>query len=257
MQLRDLQNQFSTELLNKQPTPIQDVIEQRGFQAAQRLNIYRNNINATLIESLQNIYPVSCTLVGEDFFRSMAHSYVGANTPETGDLREYGEHLAAYMQSMPALEKLPYMPDIARIDWACHVSFHAQSLPVLTVNKLGEFSPDSYEQLKFKLHPAIIPINSKFPIFDIWEFAVLNDPASVVPNLDANGQSILVYRKDNAVKVAHIDLELFTMIDLILKEQTLGTIIASILDLKPDYNLQSGLHRLFSFDAICSISINH
>lgn len=257
MQLRDLQEQFKAEVLDKQPTPLQDAIEQRGFRPAQRINIYRNNINTTLIEALQSIYPVSRAMVGEEFFKSMARAYVQQHNPETADLKDYGGHLPAFMQSMPALENLSYMPDVARIDWACHVSLHAESAPALGVSELGEFSPDSQEHLILHLHPAVIQVRSSFPIFDIWEFANLNDPDAAAPDLGENGQSVLIYRKRNTVKVAHISVEMTAMIDLISKKQTLGTVIASILEIKPDYNLQIGLHQLFSFDAVCSITVKH
>lgn len=257
MQLRELQEQFTAEVLDKQPGPVQGVIEPRGFLPEQRLKIYRNNIYSTLIESLQSIYPVSCTMVGEEFFRSMARAYIRTHIPETGDLRDYGETLPAFMESMPELENFPYMPDVAKIDWACHVSFHADSAPALTVSKLNEFSPDTHEHLILHLHPAVSPINSNFPIFDIWEFGTANDPDCAAPDLNAHGQSVLVYRKNNAVKVANVDSELFTMVDLASKEHTLGKIIATILEMKPDYNLKSGLYQLFSFDTVRSITVRH
>ncbi len=256
MLLRDLQSQFSRALLDRQPALMRDVIVARGFDTTQRLNVYRNNINATLCEALEDIYPSSYALVGEEFFKFAARAYVRTHAPHTGDLRDYGEHLPALLQSMPETQSVPYLPDIARIDWACHIVFHAERAASVKISALNDYSADDYAQLLLNIHPAIRPVGSDFPIFDIWDFASSADPENAAPpSTAAGGQSVLAVRRNGAVMVVKIETELCQMIALALSGKTLGSIIPSISEFNPEYNLQVGLNRLFSLGAVSSITL--
>lgn len=257
MQLRDLQKEFKTELLRGQTTGVQPLIEARNFHATQRLNVYRNNIETTLIETLASIYPVSCLMVGEAFFNHMALAYVRSQYSDSGDLRHYGAELPTFMQSMSELRDLGYLPDIAKIDWACHSSFHAASIPAVEIDRLGEYSEQEYENLQFTLHPAVSAIQSDYPIFDIWDFATAPTPNESVPAIHSDGQQVLVYRVENTVKVAQIGQAFYRLFDLIAQQLTLGTVFPSLLATIPEYNLEKELNRLFSFGAVSLITIKH
>ncbi len=255
MQLRELQSQLSAEILCGENTSIQSLVEQRGFKATQRINVYRNNIFATLTETLSNIFPVCCAMVGEEFFKSMARIYIRSHTPESGNLHDFGEHLPSFVESMPELTSYPYLSSLAEIDWACHQAFHSASATALDISSLGDFSPDNYEDLQFEFHPAIHTIKSKFPIFDIWEFATSNGRTDTIPNINSEGQQVLIHRQKSGVKVVNIENDLFQMIHYLREHETLGATITSILDLNPEYNLKEGLNRLFSFGAVSTITV--
>ncbi len=255
MQLRELQSQLCSEILCGENTSVQTLVEQRGFQATQRINVYRNNIFATLTETLSNIFPVSCAMVGEEFFKSMARIYIRSHTTDSGNLHDFGEHLPSFIESMPELRNYPYLSALAEIDWACHRAFHSASATALDISSLGDFSPDSYEDLQFEFHPSIHTIKSKFPIFDIWNFATSNGHADTTPDLNSEGQQVLIHRQKSGVKVVNIEDDLFQMINLLRKHKTLAETFTSILKLNPDYNLKEGLNRLFSFGAVSTITI--
>ena len=255
MQLCELQSQFSAEILCEENTSVQTLIEQRGFQSTQRVNIYRNNIFSTLTETLSNIFPVTCAMVGEEFFKSMARIYIRSHTPDSGNLHDFGEHLPSFIESMPELSNYPYLSALAEIDWSCHLAFHSASATALDISSLGDFSPENYEDLQFEIHPALHTIKSNFPIFDIWNFATSNGHADTIPDINSKGQQVLIYRPESSVKVVNIEDGLFQMINFLRSHKTLGATFTSILDLNPEYNLKEGLNRLFSFGAVSTITV--
>ena len=255
MQLRELQSHFSAEILCGENTSVQTLVEQRGFEATRRINVYRNNIFATLAETLSNIFPVSCAMVGEEFFKSMARIYIRSHTPDSGNLHDFGEHLPSFIESMPELSNYPYLSALAEIDWACHRAFHSTSVNSLDISSLADFSPDNYEDLQFEFHPAIHTIKSKYPIFDIWNFATSNGHADTTPDLNSEGQQVLIHRPKSGVKVVNIEDGLFQMINFLREPKTLGATITSILSSNPEYNLKEGLNRLFSFGAVSTITV--
>ena len=66
---------------------------------------------------------------------------------------------------------------------------------------------------------------------------------------------MVILRNDDETKVIHIDDGLNFFINQIEQQNTLGVIIPSLLEAKPDYNLQSGLHRIFEIGAIAKVTV--
>jgi hypothetical protein len=59
------------------------------------------------------------------FFRDMARVYMTREPPQSAMLLEYGHGLAGFLESFEPVAKLPYLPDVARIERAWLDAFHA------------------------------------------------------------------------------------------------------------------------------------
>ena len=256
MQLRELQQQFAQEVLFSTVTDLREAIQPHGIEPHRRLQIYKNNIDSTLAESLQSVFPVTCAIVGEEFFKFTARKYLTENPPESGNLHDYGKRFPEFIGAMKELAEMAYVVDIARMDWACHVAFHSAATAPVPLNVLTRFASEDYGRLVLVLHPSVTAVSSSFPIFDIWNFAGQRSGEGEVPDIYSGGQSVIILRNDDGTKVFHIDDELNFFISQIEQEKPLGVIIPRILEAKPDYNLQSGLHRLFEIGAIAKVTVN-
>lgn len=255
MQLRSLQKQFASEVLNGVAVPkLRSKIFERGLEAERRLQIYKNNISSTLIESLQKIYPVTTTLVGEEYFKYLGKQFVKQHPPTCADLHDYGVELPTFISSMESLSHLGYLSAIARIDWACHIAFHASKSDVKALDCLTDVRPESYEFLIFHPHPSVRLVNSSFPVFDIWSYATGDDTEDEF-EITPQGQSVLILRKNQRVKVIHIEQEVYQFLSLVLQKEKLGTIIISISESNSEYNLEFVLHKIFSLGVISDVTV--
>ena len=255
MQLRELQQQFAQEVLFSTVTDLRETIQPHGIEPHRRLQIYKNNIDSTLAESLQNVFPVTCAIVGEEFFKFAARKYLAENPPASGNLHDYGKRFPEFIGVMKELAELAYVVDVARMDWACHAAFHSVATASVPLNVLTRFASEDHERLVLVLHPSVTAISSSFPIFDIWNFAGQRSGEGEVPDIYSGGQSVVILRNDDETKVIHIDDGLNFFINQIEQQNTLGVIIPSLLEAKPDYNLQSGLHRIFEIGAIAEVTV--
>ena len=98
-----------------------------------RLAVYRNNVLGSLVDGLVSSFPVVQALVGEDFFRAMAAMFVRVAPPCSPVLAEYGGGFANFIASFAPAGGLPYLPDIARLEFARIQAFHAADAPVLSM----------------------------------------------------------------------------------------------------------------------------
>src|SRR3954468_15361651 len=138
-------------------------------EARERLAVYRRNIATNLGGALAAIYPVVCKLVGAEFFAGLARAYGGAHPSASGDLNEFGEHLADFLRSFAPVGLLPYLPDVARLEWLAHKAHYARDHAPLDVNALADFPEDAYALLQVTLHPSVAVLNSAYPLFRIWQ----------------------------------------------------------------------------------------
>src|SRR5687768_16032631 len=93
-------------------------------RAGERLQVYRNNVFISLRQALADVYPVVQRLVGEEFFNQLARRFVREHPSRSGNLHDFGREFAGFLATLPDLTELPYLPDVAALEWALHEVFH-------------------------------------------------------------------------------------------------------------------------------------
>lgn len=174
--------------------------QQAGFAAAllegggpPRMAVYRANVFGNWSAALAGAYPVVREIVGADFFAAMARDYANAFPSTSGDLHGYGAHLADSCASYAPTQDLPYLPDVARMEWLAHRAYYAAD-------------PAPFEHSRpteVRLAPACALLESEWPLAQIWEaHQVGGDPSSV--DLDAGPDRVLVHRPGWLVEVCSL-----------------------------------------------------
>jgi hypothetical protein len=87
---------------------------------ARGLAAYQANGHELAERSLRAAYPVVAALVGGDSFATMACELWHRHPPVRGDLACWGDALPAFVDHNPQLADVPYLADVARVEWALH-----------------------------------------------------------------------------------------------------------------------------------------
>ena len=104
------------------PRPGADVATGLPFHGERGLRAYRANGLALAERSLSGCFPVVAQLVGADSFTSLSREFWLTRPPACGDLAQWGEALPQFLQTNTQLADEPYLPDVARVEWALHVA---------------------------------------------------------------------------------------------------------------------------------------
>ncbi len=196
--LRDLQIEFASAIFNpsgKGADFLQNLVD-GNLSPKRQLDIYRNNVFGCLTDALKIAYPVIAKLVGVEFFEHLASEFVLKNPSKSGDLHDFGGELAQFIAEFPSAQTLVYLPDVARLEWACHQVFFSENHPPLQSERLAVVPEDQHERLKFHLHPATRLIASPFPIHLIWETNQDDFKGDSAVNLNRGGVRLLVRRNN-------------------------------------------------------------
>lgn len=184
------------------------------------LAIYRRNVLGTLVAALAAAYPVVQRLVGEAFFTEAARRYALATPSRQGDLHGFGDGFAAFLEAYPPAQGLPYLGDVARLEWAVHACFHADDVPPLDVARLAAVAAEELERVRLVMHPAVRLVASPHPVAAIHE---ANRPGRDGTVAGARGaQFLLVHRDGLQVKVEPLEAGEFRFLERLAGGATLG-----------------------------------
>lgn len=191
--LAEVQARFVAAIRDRGLPPPVDVVGRRDEAPSKRFGVYRNNVHVSLVEALMGTYPVVRRLVGEEFFRAMARAYVGRELPRTPVLLRYGDSFGDFIASFSPARDLPYLADVARLEWAWNLAYHAADAAPLHGSSLAGVPADRTADLSFELHPSLQVVTSRWPVLAIWETNT-ND-ADVRPvDLESGGAGVLLLR---------------------------------------------------------------
>src|SRR5882724_3945962 len=102
-----------------------------GIDAAERLSIYRNTSVSTLTTALRLTYPAVQKLVGDEFFEGAARVFIEGHPALSPWLDQYGQGFCAFLAEFPPASSLPYLPDVAELQWAVSRALHApDAIPI-------------------------------------------------------------------------------------------------------------------------------
>jgi hypothetical protein len=193
--LFELQRAFGAALLRDDDVAIRDAIIEDGFSAAERLRIYRNTCRSTLVETLRMTYPAVDRLVGRDFFEMTAQRFIAAHPARGGYLNEYGAGLAQFLAQSREASSLPYLPDVARFEWALSVAANAEDAPLLDPDALAAVDPEHHASLRFEPHPSISLLELAYPADEIADAVLSGDEAAIeAVDLSSGPVRLVVHR---------------------------------------------------------------
>lgn len=241
--LRDTQLSVATSLLAGDSTAAAR-IRAGKLTAARRLEIYRHNVYSNLRGALKDIYPVILAVVGEAFFHHAADQFVMVHPSRSGDLNQFGGDWAAFLGTYPYAAELPYLPDVACLEWAWHEAFHAGDAPPFDPGRLVSLPPDAHGGLCFELHPTVRLVKSDFPIMRIWE---VNQPAftgEIEVDWNAPAELLLIHRDAAdgvSVLIEYLSAAGDAFLRALAQQATLEAATTAALDIDAAFDLQAFL----------------
>jgi len=133
-----------------------------------RFDIYRNNVTVTAIDALGETFAAVRALVGDEFFRATARAYLNWSPPFTPLLFRYGGTFGDFLDAFPPAARVPYVGDVARLEFARLQAYHAADATPLDISALGEIPPDDIAAAVFEAHPSVSMIRSTYPVVSLW-----------------------------------------------------------------------------------------
>jgi hypothetical protein len=230
MQLHELQQTIARSILADRPEALAAIVREDGLAFDKRLQVYRNNTIISLTEALRATYPVVAALVGEKFFGFAAKAFISGDPPQAPRLAEYGGGFAAFLATFESARTLPYLADVAALEWAMNE---------LTPQDLSTVPQENAPSIVLELRRSCRLLQSKYRIDRLWQ---AHQPGGSLQDLAIDGDChLLVYRPQDDVEMMTLDAVGFALLSRIGEGATLEAAYETAAGIDPVFDLSGAL----------------
>ena len=110
---------------------------QGGEPGLSRMKVYASGYLARMKEALEEVYEAVRHITGETLFGDLARDYAKQFPSRHYNLSRAGIHFSWFLKQAVISSKLPFLSDLARLEWSVNQAFHAPA-KVSTCSRLPE-----------------------------------------------------------------------------------------------------------------------
>jgi hypothetical protein len=250
--LRDLQAAFAAHIVGADRIDLAATVAGDTIPAAARLSVYRHHVFASLATALAATFPTVQALVGPDFFRGLARAFVGRALPVQPVLSEYGADFPAFIAGYEAARDLPYLADVARLDWALNLAFHAPPGDRLQAADLSAVPAERLPSMSIALAAGAVLINSRYPLDRIWKTSQPGAGDEPV-DLNSGASHLLVLRRPDDAAFASLSAGEAAFIETLAVGMSLEQAAGASFQGDSAFDLSTAFARLLSLGAFAAL----
>ncbi|MGE0724498.1 MAG: putative DNA-binding domain-containing protein [Alphaproteobacteria bacterium] len=252
--LLEMQQGFRRAVLAGDAAAIADQIAGDGFAPGARLQVHVNHVFATLTDALATTFPVVRRLVGEAFFATVADRFIRIAPPRDPRLALWGSAFPSYLRRLPACRSLPYLGDVARLEWQARVVRRAPRARPIDRATILAVAPADRPRIMLRLDPSLRHLVSRWPVLAIWQ---ANQAEGEVPTvrLDAGGGAVELRRSGDGVVLAPLARVDAVFRRAIRRGLTVTAATEAAFDVDPLFDLALAIRTLFDGGYVVRLSL--
>lgn len=205
---------------------------QGSVPGEQRLSVYAEGYEIRFRDGVAEVYETVQWILGEHQFAELVKDYSEKYPSKDYNLSFVGRHLPAFISAAPLSKELPFLADLARLEWSICEAFHAFDKTPLSAEELSKVSPEILTQSKLIFQPSISVLSSDWPIFDIWN-SRKKPKEEISVDLRQRPQSVMVYRRGVKVECRILEGWQSVLLESLIQGESLETACENIAD---DFN---------------------
>lgn len=183
------------------------------LSVSESLDVYRNNVTSARVRALEAIFPVCQSVLGKDCFRALARDFSWAADDARADLNVYGKQFPAFLsaQQGDAYDALPYLEELARLEWLWHASYYAADADPFPFAEFAEASAHT-DQITFVLADGLALLKTNYPVREIWRRHQAKESTESVAGL-SEPECLCVCRSGHEQQVIQIEQATYTALE--------------------------------------------
>lgn len=168
--------------------------------ARQAMHAYQGHVRVLAAQVLAQTFPNLKRLLGNEPWPHLAQAFWQAHPPTQAHLHRWGAAMPEWVAQQSAWHAWPFLADMARLDWAQHLSLLADTHPFEadTLMLLGQENT-SADDLMLQLQASVQLVQSDWPVVQIH---MALDANLDVKNVDVSTidlkQIVLTHAAENA-----------------------------------------------------------
>jgi hypothetical protein len=144
--------------------------------------------------ALREDYPHVAAILDSERFSTLARAFLARFPSVHPSVRWLGARFADFLAESRETAPWPFLPDLARLEWARLAVFDAPDAPVLRLEDVRAIAATDWPTVAFRPIPALRVLRSPWPVHELW--AAEDGPARDVRAAETH---LRIWRRDAAV----------------------------------------------------------
>lgn len=253
-ELQSWHQAFASGLTDEDPAAPAALFDGTPDRVAAGWMVYRNNVAHSLTEVLRDTFPTVEALTGPDFFRQASRAYQEQVLPASAMVWQYGRGFADFLDHSPETGSLPWLGDVARLEFSRWQSYHGPGEDAVTPEHLQSIPPEDFSEARFKLKASLRLARSAYPAVSIWLAHQEDEPDFSAINLDV-GEWGMTYRQDGHVYTRKIEPSLAQFLVALQEGEVLASATQQAMDVseRDEFSLEAALALLLASELITDV----
>lgn len=253
LSLAERQHGFAEAILNPDLPVPPGLADPHGSACADRFAVHRNNVATGLVEALRSGFPVVDRLVGHEFFSAMAREHAFQCPPSSPVLLAYGDGFPDFIAGFEPAADLPYLADVARLEWLWLEAYHAAEAEPLTIAGLARIPADRLPGLLLTLHPATRFSGFAHPASTVWRLHQHGGVPGSIELGDA-AEHVLIVRPEADVGAIPISPGILRFLGAVRGGESIAGAVAVALEEEARLDIGAMLRLLFEAGAFAGFA---
>lgn len=221
---------------------------------AGRLDIYRRHYREGLTRHLLGRYPTVEWLLGSRRMIAVLDRFIVQSPPIAPCMAEYGQALIAALRADAVAQDVPYVADVAELDWHLGNVSVAIDQPALEITRLAEFPGEMLPDLVLNLQPGLRFMTAGWPVDELVRIRLSEQQPETLAF--APGAVALQLRGARGTfGIARLTPAVLAFRAALAEGLPLGDAIAAALAADAAFDLPTGLATLFAEGLVSAIAL--
>ena len=166
-----------------------------------------------------------------------------AHASISGDLNEFGARLPDFLAAYQETHDLPYLADVATMEWLAHRAYYAANPAPFDPARLAGIDPADFSKMPVTRAPGSALYGSQWPLVRIWTVHQEGYAGEMNVDFHPGNDRFLIYRPKWRVELAPLAPGDYRFLAEAARRVTLGDALCAAAEQDPKFDPGSALAR--------------
>jgi hypothetical protein len=220
--------------------------------AARRLEIYQRHYRESLRRHILGRFPTVEWLLGSARMLPLVDVFVRTSPPKVPCMAEYGAEFINFLAWDQSTATLPYLEDVATMDWHLGNLAVAISRPAMAISALQVVPQDRLPDLSLTLQPGVRYLASGWPLDDLVRIRLSEAPPDQL-TFDCHRVALEISGARGRFGLNRLDPAVFRFRSAICEGLSLGAAMLRALEADAEFDIPNALAAIFSQGLVAAI----
>jgi len=209
------------------PKLLTSIFETPNVSRNERLSVYAEAYFSRLLEVLGNDFSTTRKALGDEFPKVCA-AYLELHPSRSPNIENIGARFPTFLRAYPRTSEIPYVHDIADLEWRKIEAFYAPDSEKINLNSLQGTPESAWPGATFEIDPSVRLMSFDYPIDSLCEIDDDEKFEMAKESLKKERIFVLIQKQNDWPVVKRVEQNQYLVITSIREGRNLSDILSGL-----------------------------